>query len=127
MDEAGVDVGLRSFEVPEAGQILESRYDLVSWVGEGTFGEVWKAIDLRTGITVAVKLAKNSGADDRFAEESKLLARLQHPGVVPLRDQWDASSPEARPFFVMDYCESNLKKWIAEMTNQGTGFSPRKP
>jgi hypothetical protein len=121
MDGAGVDVGLRSFEMPEAGQILEERYDLVSWVGEGSFGEVWKAIDLRTGITVAVKLAKNSVADDRFAEEVKLLARLQHPGVVPLRDQWDASSPDARRFFVMDYCESNLKKWIAETTGAG-GF-----
>jgi hypothetical protein len=119
MDGAGLDTGLRSFGMPESGQILEDRYKLLSWVGEGTFGEVWKALDSRTRITVAVKLAKNSAADDRFAEEAELLATLQHPGVVPLRDKWDASSPDARPFFVMDYCESNLKKWIAETTGAG--------
>lgn len=119
MEGGGVDAGLRSFVAPEPGQVLDSRYELVSCVGEGTFGEVWKASDLRTGIPVAVKLAKNTGADDRFAEEVKLLARLQHPGVVVLRDRWDASSPDARPFFVMDYCESNLKRWIAETTGAG--------
>lgn len=117
IDGAGVGAGLQSFEPPEPGQILDGRYELVSWVGEGTFGEVWKAFDLRLGITVAVKLAKSGAHTPRFSEEVELLAQLQHPGVVTLRDQWDPCLPGARPFFVMDYCASNLKQWIAETTD----------
>jgi eukaryotic-like serine/threonine-protein kinase len=86
MEGMGVDAGLRSFEVPEPGQILDDRYELVSWVGEGAFGEVWKALDLRLGITVAAKLAKSGASTARFAEEVRLLAKLQHPGIVTLRD-----------------------------------------
>ncbi|WP_437624000.1 serine/threonine-protein kinase [Sorangium sp. So ce1151] len=117
---AGDGAGLRAFDASEPGEVLDGRYELISHVGEGAFGEVWTALDLRVGLTVAVKLAKSGASAERFEEEVKLLASLQHPGVVTLRDQWDASSPDARPFFVMDYCESNLKRWIAEATSGGS-------
>ncbi|KYF83122.1 hypothetical protein BE11_43235 [Sorangium cellulosum] len=121
IEGAGDGAGLRAFGVAQPGEVLDGRYELESRVGEGTFGEVWKAVDLRVGLTVAVKLAKNGASAERFEQEVKLLARLQHPGVVTLRDQWDASSPDARPFFVMDHCASNLKQWIAEATSDGQG------
>lgn len=114
------DAGRGSWTVPERGQILDGRYELESWVGEGTFGEVWRALDRRLGMVVAVKLVKDGVCVGRFAEEIKLLARLQHPGIVTLRDQWDAGAPGSRPFFVMDYCDSNLKGWIAERADTGT-------
>ncbi|MCC6552715.1 MAG: serine/threonine protein kinase [Polyangiaceae bacterium] len=108
-----------SFALPGRGQILDGRYQLESRIGEGTFGDVWRALDLRLGMAVAVKLAKDGVAVERFAEEVKLLASLQHPGVVTLRDQWDASTPGVRPYFVMEYCHSNIKEWIAERADIG--------
>lgn len=119
---AGVEAGLCSFDAPRTGQILDDRYELTSRVGEGTFGEVWRALDRRLGIDVAVKLAKSGTPVERFVDEVWLLAKLQqHPGIVTLRDQWDRSSPAARPFFVMDYYVFNLKQWIALRADAGEG------
>jgi serine/threonine protein kinase len=114
MDGSDVDAGLRCLDAPAPGQVLDGRYELVSVIGEGTFGEVWSAVDLRLGDTVAVKLAKGSSALVRFDEEISLLVELRHAGIVALRDRHARGSPSERPFFVMEYCESNLEKWMAE-------------
>src|SRR5689334_13433898 len=48
-------------------------------------GDVYQAIDRRSGEIVAVKILR-AGADaetvERFALESRVLARLSHPGIV---------------------------------------------
>lgn len=111
--------GLRRSEVLEPGHVLEARYELLERIGEGAFGEVWRAIDRRLGIHVAIKVAKGAAGHERFEEEIALLAKLQHPGIVRIRDRWTSPASTATPFFVMDYCHGTLKEWIATRADAG--------
>jgi len=71
-------------------------YQLLEKIGEGGFGEVYKAIQSTTNQTVAIKfLMLNAVFDedkkkryiDRFERETLLVSRLQHPNIVRLLDK----------------------------------------
>ena len=83
-------------EVPE-------RYDLEKLIGQGGMGEVWRAHDRRLDRKVAVKVLSASLADPGFAarleREARILARLEHPGIVAVHDV--GSLPDGRSFYVM--------------------------
>lgn len=56
-------------------------------VGEGTFGEVYKAVDKRTGLVVAIKRTKLAGEDEgvpstAIREISLLKDLAGHPNIV---------------------------------------------
>jgi DNA-binding SARP family transcriptional activator len=68
-------------------------YELGELIGEGPLGAVYRAVQPSVGREVAVKAIKASFADDprfveRFEIEARLVARLEHPHVVPLYDFW---------------------------------------
>ena len=68
-------------------------YRLLERVGTGSFGTVWRAIQPEVGRDVAVKAIHPHLANDpdfirRFEAEAQLVARLEHPHVVPLYDYW---------------------------------------
>lgn len=67
---------------------LVNRYRLDQKVAEGGFAQVWKGYDLELLRTVAVKMPKPShiGAVDSFMAEARRVARLKHPGIVPVHD-----------------------------------------
>ena len=74
------------------GQPLRG-YRLIERVGEGTFGTVHRAFQPEVGREVAVKiirpeLANNPEFIRRFGAEAQLVARLEHPHIVPLYDYW---------------------------------------
>ena len=50
----------------EAGAILAERYEVVSFVGQGGFGQVYKARQLATELEVAIKLVDGSRDPMRF-------------------------------------------------------------
>jgi eukaryotic-like serine/threonine-protein kinase len=60
-------------------------YTLLSPLGEGGMGEVWKARDSRLDRTVALKVSK-AGFAERFAREARAVAGLNHPNIVALYD-----------------------------------------
>jgi Tol biopolymer transport system component len=60
-------------------------YEIVSWIGEGGMGEVWKARDTRLGRTVAVKISK-APFSERFEREARATAALNHPNICTLHD-----------------------------------------
>src|SRR6185437_4705869 len=67
------------------------RYRLLSLLGEGGMGEVWRAHDTITDRVVAIKVlsAKLSRDDEfqrRFRREAHAAARLETPHVVPIYD-----------------------------------------
>src|SRR5258706_9905188 len=72
------------------GQIVGRRYQLVSVLGEGGQGAVFKARDLRDGDEVAVKMLK-PGADaestERMFREANAMAQLQGTSAVRVLDQ----------------------------------------
>ena len=68
-------------------------YVLHELIGEGSFGSVYRATQPGVGRDVAVKVIRAELADDRsfvrrFEAEAQLVARLEHPHVVPLYDFW---------------------------------------
>jgi serine/threonine-protein kinase len=71
--------------------LLARQYELVTVIGHGPTGEVWRATDLNTRETVAVKvLHPRLSADrtivDRFVRERQILKAFLHPAYVRVRD-----------------------------------------
>jgi Tol biopolymer transport system component/predicted Ser/Thr protein kinase len=60
-------------------------YEILSPLGAGGMGEVYKARDTRLDRLVAVKIA-TAHLTDRFAQEARAVAALSHPNIVALYD-----------------------------------------
>lgn len=60
-------------------------YKILSSLGAGGMGEVWKARDTRLDRVVALKASK-AAFDDRFEREARAVAALNHPNIVALYD-----------------------------------------
>jgi eukaryotic-like serine/threonine-protein kinase len=78
------------------------RYSLIEPVGEGGMGVVYRAVDAELGREVAVKVLRaptDAGLVARFRQEARVLARLPHPGIVPVHDAGVLA--DGRAFYVM--------------------------
>jgi len=69
-------------------------YEILGFLGKGTFGSVWRARDLSLEREVALKMLHRAIAEDdnavaRFRREARLAAMLAHPAIIPIYD-WDA-------------------------------------
>jgi len=87
-----------------AGAVL-GRYRLVSCIGEGGMGQVWKAHDANLDREVAIKLLLRGSLNDtttreRFRREALVLSRLSHAGVATI---FDFDTRDGRDFLVMEY------------------------
>ena len=85
---------------------LEDRYTVVREIGRGGMATVYLAQDFRHGRDVAVKvlhpdLASALG-NDRFLREIRLVARLNHPHILPLFDSGEAAG---FLFYVMPFIQ----------------------
>jgi len=70
-------------------------YEILSRLGSGAFGTVWRARDLSLEREVALKalhpaIARDDKAVRAFWREARLAAQLAHPAIVPIYD-WDSS------------------------------------
>ncbi len=74
---------------PTTGSLVGGRYRLEDVLGHGGLGVVFRARDTFRGSPVAVKLLRGkltpTGAE-RLRREAELLATLDHPGIVQVRD-----------------------------------------
>ncbi len=68
----------------KTGDVL-GPYELVSALGAGGMGEVWKARDTRLDRFVAIKTSKEAFSD-RFLKEARTIAKLDHPHICRLYD-----------------------------------------
>ena len=86
-----------------AGESAEARvrwavgddYEILSRLGSGAFGTVWRARDLSLEREVALKalhpaIARDDKAVRAFWREARLAAQLAHPAIVPIYD-WDST------------------------------------
>src|SRR5262245_30897391 len=88
------------------GVVLDGRYEVGRLLGEGGMGEAHVARDLRLSRTVVVKrphpaLVGEAGERERFLEEVRRVARLDHPHVLKILDA--GTAPDGSPFAVMPY------------------------
>jgi serine/threonine-protein kinase len=69
---------------------LPERFELAEVIGQGGMGVVWRAWDSILERDVAVKVIASHLVDDslagRLKREARILARLEHPGIVPVYD-----------------------------------------
>ncbi|MER7275552.1 protein kinase [Dactylosporangium sp. NPDC000244] len=77
--------------VTGAKTILGNRYRLESEVARGAIGAVWRAYDTQAGEWVAVKVLRAEAAEvaelkDGFLGEAELLAGLEHPSVIRVKN-----------------------------------------
>ncbi len=68
-------------------------YELREEIGRGVFGTVYRAYQPSVGREVAVKvvnpeIANDTGFIRRFGVEAQMIARIEHPHVVPIYDYW---------------------------------------
>jgi eukaryotic-like serine/threonine-protein kinase len=82
---------------------LPGRYQLIDILGEGGMGVVWRAHDSVLDRDVAIKiLAPHLDGDElelRLAREARILAALEHPGIVPVYDV--GSSADGSTWYAM--------------------------
>jgi serine/threonine-protein kinase len=86
--------------------VIDDRYRLEEVRGGGGMAKVYKAVDLRLGRDVAVKLMDprlrtNPQFDARFRREAQLVSQLLHPHIVVVHDF--GIDPHLGPFLVMEY------------------------
>jgi tRNA A-37 threonylcarbamoyl transferase component Bud32/tetratricopeptide (TPR) repeat protein len=83
---------------------LRGHYDIEREIGQGAFATVYLARDLKHERKVAVKVLHADPTSEmgelRFIREIRLLARLQHPNILPLHD---SGHVEALLYYVMPY------------------------
>jgi serine/threonine protein kinase len=78
------------------------RYAVVEEIGRGGMGAVFLAVDEELGREVAIKIPNALASTDlerRLRAESRVLARLEHPGIVPIHDAGRLA--DGRLFYVM--------------------------
>jgi serine/threonine protein kinase len=87
---------------------MSARYEPVKPVSQGGMGEIWVAIDHDFDRQVAIKeilpdAANDPRTRDRFLRETRITAKLEHPGILPVYSK--GKHADGRPFYAM--------RWIA--------------
>lgn len=88
----GADLVLRP-----AGEVVGGRYEIVSLLGRGGMGCVYRAYDRVLHDAVALKALRADAADEphlarRFRNEVRLARQITHPNVCRLHDGWQEGS-----------------------------------
>jgi WD40 repeat protein len=95
------------------------RYRLLSLLGRGGMGEVWRAVDTAKDRTIVLKvLGSWLGGDPEFAarfrRESALAARLSAPNIVPIHDYGEIDGTtelDGRPVAVTGGDDDTVRVW----------------
>jgi len=99
------------------GQIL-NRYKLLSLMGEGGMGSVYRGRDITLQRQVAIKVlhsqfARQLNFQDRFLQEARTAARLNHAGIVPV---YDFGFDRSLLYIVMKFIPGdNLEKILRDL------------
>jgi serine/threonine-protein kinase len=89
------------------GTMLTKRYRIVSLLGKGGMGEVYRADDLELGQSVALKFLPRDMADDhdrltRFRNEVRVARQVSHPNVCRI---YDLGEVDGQYFLSMEYVD----------------------
>src|SRR5712691_10140429 len=117
ISEPALDRLSTMFRVPD---VTGTRYELLSELGRGGMGVVYLARDTVLDREVALKIVDcvpdadgtHGRAPRALATEARILARLEHPGIVPVHDFGEL--PDGRLFYAMKRVRGDrLDRWLA--------------
>ena len=117
ISEPALDRLSAMFQGPD---VSGTRYTLISVLGRGGMGVVYLARDTVLDREVALKVADGLKAvpydiaerPQDEANEARILARLEHPGIVPVHDFGEL--PDGRLFYAMKRVRGDrLDRWMA--------------
>ncbi|MGH9789427.1 MAG: serine/threonine-protein kinase [Candidatus Acidiferrales bacterium] len=102
------------------------RYEVISELGRGAMGAVYKARDPNLGRAVAVKVILTANLTPqaledykkRFYREAEAAGRMMHPGVVTIHDMGEDPST-GQPFLVMEFIEGKPLESLLEKSSTG--------
>ena len=96
-------------------------YEIVSPLGAGGMGEVYRARDTRLGRDVALKILPESFAGEgdrlrRFEQEARAVAALNHPNILALFDTGTHSEGQSKasPFLVSELLEGESLRAVLD-------------
>ncbi len=97
------------------------RYEIRRPLGRGGMGTVYAAYDRRLEREVAIKVsnapAPSSDLETRLRREARVLAQLEHPGIVPVHDA--GTLEDGRWFYVMKYVRGDtLPQHVATLAGE---------
>jgi small subunit ribosomal protein S1 len=97
-------------------ELLANRYRIQGPIKKGGFGMIYKAWDANLDIFCAVKEnhLDSEDAERQFSREAKILAQLDHPHIVGVRDYFNI--PHKGQFLVMDFVEGEDLDDLLEKT-----------
>ncbi len=84
------------------GTILGERYRMISLIGRGGMGEVYRADDLKIGHTVALKFLSHPQHAQRLYEEVRIGRQISHPNVCRL---YDVGEVDGHLFITMEFID----------------------
>lgn len=94
-------------EQAEVPDLAGTRYRLLGEVARGGMGIVYAAVDEQLHRKVALKVLDTLGEEpelaDRLMREARVLARLEHPGIVPVHEV--GMLADGRVFYAMKFVE----------------------
>jgi serine/threonine protein kinase len=109
----------RLTEVASSPDEASARYTLHELLGAGGMGVVYAARDESLDRDVAVKVIHEEGdaaLAERLRQEARVLARLEHPGIVPVHDV--GLLPDGRLFYVMKRVHGQtLTAWLPTVSD----------
>lgn len=89
--------------VTELPDLSQTKYEILEALGRGGMGTVYLARDRDLDRLVALKVVGPASAAaverERLVHEARILAQLEHPGIVPVHDV--GRTPDGRTFYVM--------------------------
>jgi serine/threonine protein kinase len=90
-------------QVADVPDLTHTRYEIVELLGHGGMGAVYLAQDRELDRLVALKVVGTAVTSPalvaRLIREARILARLEHPSIVPVHDV--GLLPDGRPFYTM--------------------------
>jgi serine/threonine-protein kinase len=101
-------------EAADWPHMATGRYEISSRIGQGGMGSVYLARDRELQREVAIKVmrspAPSPDAEARMRREAQVIARLEHPGIVPVHDI--GTLEDGRVFYVMKWVRGvNLEEF----------------
>ncbi|MGZ5446207.1 MAG: serine/threonine-protein kinase [Thermoanaerobaculia bacterium] len=95
-------------DITEQPDLSGTRYELVRELGRGGMGIVYEVRDHQLERSIAMKVV-----DEEWRAEAKIIAALEHPGIVPVHDAGDL--PDGRFYYTMKLVRGlRLDAWAAQ-------------